>query len=290
MPDSTFILIGYDCPAGSYPSSVVPIVLDKKEGCYQAVYLDDNLAVTREPVNLGSSLIYFKDLEESTRSSLQSFDFLTHRLFAISKHDIRFYYPQDETIFFTNLLKDRNFAKDNPFVRLSLAECIENTEIFYKELETCDHYIQSNYPEEVYKKIWLQDKDRMQKSLSSKKRETTIDGHLRESYDFLVVKKLVEIPRDYIQVVEHEDTKALWKGVEVKNKIVSAIDGKVKEKFASVRLENVTVRVVAVYSDISRDPFCIATSYRTYPLKAYRPPSLEKIPKGKKIRRKRKKM
>jgi hypothetical protein len=131
-----FTLIGYDCPLVIYPAPVVPIVTDIY-GNYKAVYLDDangNIRVQTEPVDRNSTFTKLSELSEGTINSLKKFDCQQHRLFAIAENNVCFYEVNNQSKFFCDLLKDRNFTNDRPFVRIDLAKATKNRKLICKEL------------------------------------------------------------------------------------------------------------------------------------------------------------
>lgn len=166
MTESTkYLLEGYSCPIGRYPSPVTPIV--SNPNCnddtdrYMAVYIENNdWQMGTELVHLNSKFIR---LSASRKKSLRldKFDCYIHRLFAVSKNEIRFYKPQDEIDFFRGLLCDENFSCDDPFFRISLSEEIaEQTgdpKILERELYSGGEYLKKNKPE----LIWLLNEEKL---------------------------------------------------------------------------------------------------------------------------------
>lgn len=155
-------LVGFDCPLGSYPSPLVPIVQDDLD--YYAAYLDAKNTIHLERLESDSKFIFLTDLPPETRAKLKGFDCRKHRLFAKTKNDVCFYASNREEAFFTVLLNDNNFSSNNPFFRLSLSEDTGDLAIFNEELERCENYLRERHPEILSE--WK--KDRANLKLSKK--------------------------------------------------------------------------------------------------------------------------
>jgi hypothetical protein len=144
---NTFLIfyttIGYDCPLGTYPSPAVPIICNLFNGQYKAVYLDDNLKIHTDPVLRKAK---FSKLSITIKKKLKEFDYRKHRLYAISESNVDFYETHKEKEFFIQLLEDKNFSKDNPFVRVSLAEETGEQYIFRRELQNYEQYLEKHDP------------------------------------------------------------------------------------------------------------------------------------------------
>jgi|LakMenEpi03Aug12_release.lakeMendotaPanAssembly.Ray.scaffolds.fasta_scaffold348401_1 hypothetical protein len=149
----SFKVIGYVCPLGRYPSPITPIVEDDK-GNYNAVYLsydreNNNLDLITEPVRPNSKFSRLSDLPEHQKNKFEQlqFDYRRQRLFAISEEDIKPYDAEKEVSFFTQLLDDKDFFRDEPFVRISLAKGTQDSYLLYHELGSCKLYLQEYNPE-----------------------------------------------------------------------------------------------------------------------------------------------
>jgi hypothetical protein len=161
-----FTLIGYDCPLVIYPAPVVPIVTDIY-GNYKAVYLDDangNIRVQTEPVDRNSTFTKLSELSEGTINSLKKFDCQQHRLFAMSENDVCFYEVKNQSKFFCDLLEDRNFANDRPFVRIDFAKATKSRQIIYRELRACKKYIESYKP--FLLPLWTKENEEIKENYS----------------------------------------------------------------------------------------------------------------------------
>lgn len=134
-------LVGYDCPLGCYPAPLTPIIL-VEENEYNAVYLDDDLTIHLDLIDLRSSHSIISEDKE-----FEQFDYSKHRLYAVSKKDIRFYEVANQLRFFRDLLLDKNFAPDDPFVRISLAEDIGDPYLLIRELGSCKKYLEEHHRE-----------------------------------------------------------------------------------------------------------------------------------------------
>jgi hypothetical protein len=143
-------LVGYVCPIGRYPSPAIPIVdnphYNDDNDRYLAVYLDKIGSKTDETVHTKSK---FVKLSSSQKKELVNFNCLKERLFAVSKSDICSYPYQVEAEreFFEKLLKDRNFSREDPFFRISLAEEVGKLDLLKTELYSCAQYIDQNDPD-----------------------------------------------------------------------------------------------------------------------------------------------
>ena len=146
------ILVGYDCPLGSYPAPLVPIICENDK--YKAVYLDEDLQLHTHPV-VSTNFSNLSDCEESIKKKLEKFDYCRHRLFAISESDIEFYEIKLEKSFFINLLSDDNFSENNPFVRVSLAEATGYNSLLRRELKNYEQYISKK---STWVDFWKEDK------------------------------------------------------------------------------------------------------------------------------------
>lgn len=144
-----FKVIGYACPLGRYPSPITPIIEDDK-GKYNAVYLnydkENNLDLVTEPVRPNSKFSRLSDLPEDQKNKFEQlqFDYRRQRLFAISEEDIKCYDAKEEASFFTELLEDKKFFRDEPFVRISLAKGTQDSSLLYYELDSCKRYLKKN--------------------------------------------------------------------------------------------------------------------------------------------------
>jgi hypothetical protein len=135
-------LVGYDCPLGCYPAPLTPIIL-VGENEYKAVYLDDDLTCDLDSIDLRSS----HSMISKDDKRFEEFDYCKDRLYAVSESDIRFYEVANQLKFFRDLLLNKEFARDDPFLRISLAEDIEDPYLLIHELGSCKKYLEESHRE-----------------------------------------------------------------------------------------------------------------------------------------------
>lgn len=130
MSRERFKLLGHDNPLG-YPAPVVPVGL--LDNYLVAVYASDRATA----IDLDSSEHFFVRHNESIKEALKEFDYLNDRLFAFDTELVNSYAIDYEAEYFTHLLRDRTFAKNNPFLRLALAKATNNISLLIRELGAC---------------------------------------------------------------------------------------------------------------------------------------------------------
>ncbi|NES80990.1 MAG: hypothetical protein F6K10_06055 [Moorea sp. SIO2B7] len=149
---------GQDTPFGDYPAPMVPIGYHK--GYLAAVYpeskdepfmkLEDYNTYTKQ-----DDTIYFsyscndeQFLKKRKSTPQQSedinFDYREHRLFALSENLVICYSVEEEKEFFQNLLEDKEFSQENPFLRRSLAKLTEDVKTIQQELIHCVQFFNKN--------------------------------------------------------------------------------------------------------------------------------------------------
>jgi hypothetical protein len=156
MNQMKFKLIGHKCPLDYYPSTVLPILQDGNN-LYIAY-----LAFVETPaklVSINDYDVYFIKHDAKLRSSelLKNFDYGQDRLFAFAKNNVVSYRIVDQSEFFINILKDNELSKDNPFLRLSLAELTNNSSQIKKEVILCGQKVLEETPE--FYNSWYQQQE-----------------------------------------------------------------------------------------------------------------------------------
>jgi hypothetical protein len=149
MSNKVFHLLGYDNPLGHYPAPVVPVGLlaDKSTPITPLVAVYSN--------EQGSSFVVLKynadfvALDARALEILEDFDPNQHRLFALNKRDIKFYPVENEQRVFLQLLKQKFFATQQPFLRLALAKVVNNVNILQRELTICTSLMLRSSPDVV---------------------------------------------------------------------------------------------------------------------------------------------
>jgi len=138
MSDNIFLLIGHDCPLG-YPSPVVPV--GYLNNTLVAVYASDR--VSEAPI--GEDSIFIRHTKKLTKE-IGKFDHNNHRLFGFSNYKVEKYPIDYEDKYFKTLLLNQNFAKTNPFIRLSLAKRIGETQTLFQEIFLCALHLRATSP------------------------------------------------------------------------------------------------------------------------------------------------
>jgi hypothetical protein len=73
---------------------------------------------------------------------IKDFDYRKHALYLVAENTIKCYEIRKADIFFRELLEDSSFSKDNPFLRLSIAQSLHDFALIFEELNGCDYYVQ----------------------------------------------------------------------------------------------------------------------------------------------------
>lgn len=124
-------LVGHDNPLGHYPAPVVPIV--RLKGSLIAVYALDSGS---EVVRLNRA-VRFVHHDNSLKTALNKFDYLSHRLFAISENLLEFYPIRSETRYLRDLLNRQSMRHESPFFRLSIAKGAKQPQLVVQEMISC---------------------------------------------------------------------------------------------------------------------------------------------------------
>jgi nucleoid DNA-binding protein len=124
-------LVGHDNPLGHYPAPVVPIV--RLRGFLMAIYARDSGSdVVR--LNRAARFIHH---DNSLKTDLNKFDYLSHRLFAMSESLLEFYPIRSEARYFRDLLNRQSTRDQSPFFRLSIAKGTKLPQFVVQEMILC---------------------------------------------------------------------------------------------------------------------------------------------------------
>ncbi len=149
MSSNTFELLGFSNPLDDYPSPIVPI--GRLNGQLVAVYTTMKDGVSHVTETLSEEAA-FDRLTPELKDALGGFDYLFDNLYAVTSTDVRKYHVADQKEFFLSLLADDNFAPDNPFARLSIAQPTGEPAIILAEIKKCYKGL-GKTPR--FKKAWL---------------------------------------------------------------------------------------------------------------------------------------
>jgi hypothetical protein len=138
---STFELLGHDCPLAQYPAPVAPV--GRLDGELVCLFANPDGSVTWEIIPEESNYVSHDGVLAET---LAKFDFLHDRLFAFSAESVVLYSFGRELSFFEQLLSERGFSAENPFVRLALAKRVGTHDAFLREIRRCVKYLQNRSP------------------------------------------------------------------------------------------------------------------------------------------------
>jgi hypothetical protein len=110
-----FRLIGHDCPVGSYPSVLVPVLVtgDQLFVAYHGPTEPELVAIPPDAL--------FEKHGAQTAVRLSGFNYLTDGLFGFSRDDLQFFPYSDARRFFADILSSPRLAHVDPFYGLSLA-------------------------------------------------------------------------------------------------------------------------------------------------------------------------
>ena len=108
---TTFQLIGHDCPLGSYPSIVVPVI--RLNGQIAVLYSVGN-GPEIQPISEHAKYVVHS---RETAGKLSTFDYTRDGLFAFGEQSVVIYQAGREPEFFSRLLRTPEANGLDPFYR-----------------------------------------------------------------------------------------------------------------------------------------------------------------------------
>ena len=139
--NAKFILVGHDCPLGTYPSIVVPVgkVGDQLVVLYSSLEGPELVPVPNDSTYIRHS--------KQTIDVLVEFDDKKHGLFAFGEQSVILYAAGNEEEFFAHLLSSAEGAAIEPFYRFSLAKQARQPHFVKQAFEQCVRRLRSESPE-----------------------------------------------------------------------------------------------------------------------------------------------
>jgi len=132
-------LVGHVNLIGKYPEWVAPVVRDDR-GVVSIAYCSEDGVRLVEPS---------KDADVVWHDRVELFDCRRQRLWAYSEDYTVVVDRSDVQIFIRKLLSNDAVARDNPFLRLTLAEESGNFSVIFGELCRCEDLFNNQYPDQL---------------------------------------------------------------------------------------------------------------------------------------------
>jgi len=143
----TFQLIGHDCPLGSYPSIVVPVI--RLNGQLAVLYSVGN-GPEIQPISENAKYVVHSG---ETAGKLSNFDYTRDGLFAFGEQTVVIYQTGREPEFFSHLLRTPEAKALDPFYRFSLAKETGEASMIAEAGDICLRLLRASNPR--FAEQWL---------------------------------------------------------------------------------------------------------------------------------------